>query len=107
MGNPNWRKNPPFDRCLHLNQPDKTTVDNAANAKLEPASVEITLLLTDRDMAKLGKNVGIIIKGTARRSGCKADILPKKEGSNEQQIVFTGSQLGVTKAKNWIKERLV
>lgn len=113
MGNKNRRVNAHFGcaqiRCLLPK--DAAPVDKPVNKPFvtlaKPKFVRIALLLTDRDIMKLGVNRDALIQGTARRAGCTIDILPKKEGATDVEMVFAGNPLVVAKGKTWIKERLV
>ena len=113
MGNKARRVNAHFGcaqiRCLPPK--DEATVDKPVVKPVVTLAktkfVRIALLLTDRDILKLGANRDALLHGTARRAGCTIDILPKKDGATEVQMVFAGTPLAVAKGKTWIKERLV
>mgnify|MGYP003663124970 CR=1 FL=1 len=111
MGNKNRRDNIHFGcaqiRALPPKQAIKPTTTKTVGAKSKPVTVCIALLLTDRDILKLGANRDALLQGTARRAGCSIDILPKKDGTTEVGMVFAGSPIAVTKGKTWIKERLI
>lgn len=112
MGNKNRRDNVHFGCAQIRTLPPKqaikpTTTTKAILAKSKPVTVRIALLLTDRDILKLGPNRDALLQATARRAGCSIDILPKKDGATDVQMVFAGSPLAATKGKTWIKERLV
>ncbi|KAH7319376.1 hypothetical protein BKA65DRAFT_556798 [Rhexocercosporidium sp. MPI-PUGE-AT-0058] len=68
--------------------------------------LRIALELEQADIQKLENNNGAFIKGAARRSGCKIDIIPQKEGVEKREIHLAGSDIAVAKAKAWVKERL-
>ncbi|PVH77753.1 hypothetical protein DL98DRAFT_534516 [Cadophora sp. DSE1049] len=93
-------------RSLPPKQVAKTTTVKPVVSKQKPKTICIALLLTDRDIQKLGKDSDALVEGTARRSGCMIHILPKQEGDTEREMLFAGSPVAVAKAKTWIKERL-
>ncbi|KAH7386441.1 hypothetical protein BKA64DRAFT_711668 [Cadophora sp. MPI-SDFR-AT-0126] len=111
MGNPNRRPHIRFGCAVVPSMPPDQAKETAPVKPLviisKPKTVRHALLLTDRDMEKLGKNSYALIEGIARRSGCKIDILPKKEGDTECEVLFTGSPVVVAKAKTWVKEHLI
>ncbi|PVH77752.1 hypothetical protein DL98DRAFT_591000 [Cadophora sp. DSE1049] len=106
MGNPN-PKNPLLcgDRKLA-----KQAVQILQKPKVpkQQKSILIALILTGKDIKKLEQNNSKLIKGIARRSGAKIEIMPRVkndgDGEPEREVRFAGNEVAVSKAKTWVKE---